>query len=81
MRNHEIESKLNQKVEKWEFHALQTENGQLKNRLNELEIKIEQLKSQVNNRHYALEGLFNLIAVHPKFSEFQNQIYELKQSL
>ena len=81
MRNYEIESKLNQKVDKWEFHALQTENGQLKNHLNELKIKIEQLESQVNNRYYAIDGLFNLIAEHPKFSEFQNHIYELKQGL
>lgn len=29
--NYEVESKLNQKVDKWEFHALQQEINSLKN--------------------------------------------------
>lgn len=79
--NYEIERKLVEKVDKWEFHGLQTENRELKNRVNELERKIRELQSVHSNRYYALEGLFNLIAEHPQFSELQNEVYQLKQSL
>ena len=79
--NYEIERKLGEKVDKWEFHGLQTENRELKSHVNELERKIGQLESTNSNRYYALEGLFNLIAEHPQFSELQNEVYQLKQNL
>lgn len=79
--NYEIERKLNEKVDKWEFHGLQTENRELKSRMNELKREIGELQSINSNRYYALERLFNLIAEHPQFSNLQNEIYQLKQNL
>lgn len=79
--NYEIERKLGEKVDKWEFHVLQTENRELKSHVNELERKIEKLQIVSSNRYYSLEGLFNLIAEHPQFSELQNEVYKLKQNL
>ena len=79
--NYEIETKLGEKVDKWEFYGLQTENRELKSHVNELERKIGELQSVNSNRYYALEGLFNLIAEHPQFSELQNEVYQLKQNL
>lgn len=81
MNTYEIERKLGEKVDKWEMHSLQTENRELKSHVNELERKIGQLESTISIRYYALEGLFNLIAEHPQFSELQNEVYRLKQNL
>ena len=81
MNTYEIERKLNDKVDKWEMHSLQTENRELKSHVNTLETKIGYLESTNNNRYYALEGLFNLIAEHPQFSDLQNEVYQLKQNL
>lgn len=81
MNTYEIERKLGDKVERWEFHTLQTENRELKSHVNELERKIGQLENTNSNRYYALERLFNLMAEHPEFSDLQNEIYQLKGSL
>jgi hypothetical protein len=81
MNTYEIERKLGDKVEKWEFHSLQTENRELKSHVNELERKIGQLESINSNRYYVLERLFNMMAEHPQFSDLQNEIYQLKGSL
>lgn len=81
MNIYDIERKLGDKVDKWEMHSLQTENQGLKSHVNELERKINYLENTNNNRYYALEGLFNLIAEHPQFSDLQNDVYQLKQNL
>jgi len=81
MDKYEIERKLNEKPDKWELHNLQNENRDLKNHVNELERKIGNLESANSNRHYALDRLFNMMAEHPQFSELQNEIYQLKNSL
>ena len=81
MNTYEIERKLSDKADKWELHSLQTENRELKSHVNELERKIGELQSVNSNRYYALEGFFNLIAEHPQFSDFQNEVYQLKQNL
>jgi cell division septum initiation protein DivIVA len=81
MNTYEIERKLGDKADKWELHGLQTENRELKSHMNELERKIGELQSVNSNRYYALEGLFNLIAEHPQFSDLQNEVYQLKQNL
>lgn len=81
MNTYEIERKLSDKADKWELHSLQTENRELKSHVNELERKIGELQSTNSNRYYALEGLFNLLAEHPQFSDLQNEIYQFRQNL
>lgn len=81
MSTHELERKLGEKADKWELHNLQTENRGLRSHINELERKIMHLESTNSNRYYALERLFNMIAEHPQFSELQNEIYQLRNSL
>ena len=81
MNTYDIERKLGEKADKWEMHSLQTENRELKSQVNELQRKIEYLESTNSNRDYALERLFNIMAEHPQFSELQNEIYQLKNSL
>jgi len=81
MNTYDIERKLGEKVDKWEMHSLQTENRELKSQVNELERKIGYLESTISNRYYVLEGLFNLMAENPQFSDLQNEIYQLKRSL
>lgn len=81
MNTYEIERKLSDKADKWELHSLQTENRELKSHINELERKIGELQSVNSNRYYALEGLFNLLAEHPQFSDLQNEIYQFRQNL
>ena len=81
MNTYEIERKLSDKADKWELHSLQTENRELKSHVNELERKIGELQSINSNRYYALEGLFNLLAEHPQFSDLQNEIYQFRQNL
>jgi len=81
MNSYEIERKLNEKVDKWEMHSLQAENRELKNHVNELERKIQELESTNSNRYYALQGLFNILAEQPQFSDLQNEIHQLKTSL
>ena len=79
--NYEVERKLNDKVDKWEFNSIQQENRQLKNDIRDLEEKFNQLKSVVDNRYYPLEELFNIIAEIPEFGHVQNRIYELRMNL
>ena len=81
MNTYEIEGKLRDKADKWELYNVQNENRELKSHMNELEKKIGELQNINSNRYYALEGLFNLIAEHPQFSDLQNEIYQLKQNI
>lgn len=81
MNTYEIERKLGDKADKWELYSLQTESRELKSHVNELERKIACLETTNNNRYDVLEGLFNLIAEHPQFSDLQNEIYQLKGGL
>lgn len=79
--NYEVERKLSGKVDKWEFHVLQSENRELKSQVNELEKKIGELQNMSSNRYYALDRLFNMMSEHPEFSDLQDEIYELRGSL
>ena len=81
MSTYEIERKLNDKADKWELHNVQNENRELKSQIHELEKKIGHLESVNHNRYYVLEGLLNLLAEHPQFSDLQNEIYQLKLNL
>lgn len=81
MSTYEIERKLNDKADKWELHNVQNENRELKSQIHELEKKIGHLESVNHNRYYVLEGLLNLLAEHPQFSDLQNEIYQLKGNL
>lgn len=78
---YEMERKLNDKVDKWELSSVQSENRELKSHVNELERKIGHLESVNHNRYYVLEGLINLLAEHPQFSDLQNEIYQIKLNL
>jgi len=69
MRDFEIESKLKDKVDKWEFHSLQTENQRLKNEISELNRLVGELKSSDDNKYYLLERLLNLLAENTSLSE------------
>jgi len=81
MQGYEIERKLGDKADKWEMHSLKTENRELRNSMNELERKITHLENVNSNRHYAFDRLFQMMADHPQFSDLQNDIYQLKNSL
>ena len=77
MNTYEIESRLSDKADNWQLYNLQAENRELKSHVNELEIKIGHLESVNNNRYHVLEGLLNLIAGHPQFSDLQNELYHM----
>jgi len=79
--NYEIERKLNEKVDKWEFNSLQSENRELKSQIHELERKITSLENVNSNRYYILERLFSLLAEHEQFSEMQNELYNMRNQL
>ena len=81
MNNYEIESKLTNKAEKWELNNLQSEIQELKRKIDNLKSNINNLQNINDNRYYAFDKLFNIIAEHPQFKEFSNEIYELKGNL
>jgi|LakMenEpi03Aug12_release.lakeMendotaPanAssembly.Ray.scaffolds.fasta_scaffold132958_4 hypothetical protein len=81
MLQHEIERKLGEKADKWELHGLQTENRELKNQVNELERKIGYLESTNSNTKNTFQMLFDIMIEHPQFSDLENEIHQLKNSI
>jgi ribosomal protein L29 len=79
--NYEVERKLNDKVDKWEFHALQTENGNLKHEISDLRHQIAQIKGENSNRYYAIDRLISLLAENMSMAEIANELHELRSSL
>lgn len=78
---YELERKINDKADKYELHDLRQQNRQLVNDISDLNRQINELKSANNNRYYALDGLFSLLAEHPMLSEISDQIQELRRSI
>lgn len=79
--NYEVERKLNEKVDKWEFHSLQTKNQQLENDISKLERQVGELQSVNQSRYYVMERLLNMMAESSVFIEQQNELYNLRSSL
>lgn len=81
MNNWEVESKLSGKVDKWEFHALQTEIQQLKYDKRDLSQDLGNLQSKYQNLYYTLERLIQIMLDSGQFEENVNEIHTLKQYL
>jgi predicted component of type VI protein secretion system len=79
--NYEIESKLREKVDRWEFHALKSENDSLKNDLHSMRRELDELKSAHRNRHDAIERLIDTLAHDLSLAEISNELHEIKQYL
>ena len=81
MNNYDIERKLNDKVDKWEFSSMQSKSQQLDNDVSKLERQVSELQSINQNRYYIIERLLNILAENPAFIEQQNEIYSLRNNL
>lgn len=79
--DYNIERKLADKIDRWEFHNLQTENRELKNHIIEIERKITNLENTNNNCRYVIERLCNLLVELPIFMDISNEVYQLRSNL
>jgi len=79
--NYELERKLNDKVDKWEFFNLQNENRDLKNTIHTLEQKVDNLQATNNNRYYVIESLISMLAEHELFRDYSNDLIILRNQL
>ena len=79
--NYEVERKLNEKVDKREFHALQSKNQQLENDVSKLERQVGELQSVNQSRYYVIERLIIMMAENETFTEHQNELYNIRNSL
>lgn len=80
MNLYELERKINEKAEKWELFNLQNQNRELKSRIDELEAKMQRVYDSKNQMSNIFREFLNIILEHPQFSDFQDEIYRIKNN-
>lgn len=78
--NYEIESKLNQKADKWEFHNLQQEVDSLKNDNQQLRESIQVCENKFQNYYSAFELLQRILLDSGNITE-TNDLHSIMQYL
>lgn len=78
--NYEIESKLNNKVEKWEFHNLQSEISTLKNENQQLIESVQRCENKFQNYYSAFESLQRILIDSGQITETED-LHSLMQYL
>jgi hypothetical protein len=84
--DYETRQALANKVEKWEFHALQSENQRLKGDINELQRKLDYTSGQFQNTQAQLRNLIDGIIEHYSYmmpeseEDFMNRLEQIKNS-
>jgi len=70
--NYELESKLNQKVDKWEFNALQQEISDLKNENQQLKESVQRCENKFQNYYSAFEMLQKILLDSGQITETED---------
>ena len=81
MSSYEIESKLRDKADKWEFHNLKNEISKLENQNVQLQREIGTCTGRINSQMRAIGGLINFMLEKNLLSEYENQLWNLKAYL
>ncbi len=70
--NYEIESKLNDKVDNWQFHALQQEVSSLKNENRQLKDSVKRCENKFQNYYSAFEMLQRILLDSGQITETED---------
>ena len=81
MNSYEIESKLRDKADKWQFHNLESKISTLENQNVQLQREIGNCEGRINTHMRAIETLINFIIEKNLLPEYENSLHELKQYL
>jgi len=81
MNTYEIESKLRDKADKMEVHALQGKIKNLRNKISELNDSLSRANGRISNQRHATEQLIQFLIEREGFEDSINQLHELKQYL
>ena len=75
--NYEIESKLREKVDKHEFFSLQQEVGSLKNKNQQLGLRIKEYESRLQNHYSAIDTLRKIMINSDKFEDNADELHSM----
>lgn len=78
--NYELESKLQDKADKWEVQNLQQEIRNQNNIIDELRRKMGSDQSRMSNQVYVIQRLINLLIVNEVLKDNTHLLYDIQNT-
>lgn len=71
MKSYEIESKLRDKVDMWQFHALQSENQKLHEMIRVMDAELNRQRYQIGAKGEVIDKILDMLATDDNNLEIQ----------